>query len=159
MMHLPALTMTDQIRKMISAVGKFGLAVRGIYGEGTEVLGNIYQLSNQITLGHSEEEIIRHLYKVTQQVLEHERAARERILAKDRLQLEDRIYRSYGILANAADDRDPRSDAAAFRCPPRHRPGDRHRHRTEDPSRAHGDDPTGASAKADGSRARCSRPG
>jgi len=101
MMHLPALTMTDQIRKMISAVGKFGLAVRGIYGEGTEVLGNIYQLSNQITLGHSEEEIIQHLYKVTQQVLEHERAARERILAKDRLQLEDRIYRSYGILANA----------------------------------------------------------
>ncbi|MBO2522021.1 MAG: protein arginine kinase [Clostridia bacterium] len=101
MMHLPALTMTDQIRKMIGAVSRFGLAVRGIYGEGTEVLGNIYQLSNQITLGHSEEEIIQHLQKVTMQVLEQERAARQRVLAQDRLRLEDRIYRSYGILANA----------------------------------------------------------
>jgi len=101
MMHLPALTMTDQIRKMIGAVNKFGLAVRGIYGEGTEVLGNIYQLSNQITLGHAEDDIIQHLHKVTMQVLEHERAARQAVLAKDRLKLEDRIYRSYGILANA----------------------------------------------------------
>ncbi len=75
--------------------------MRGIYGEGTEVLGNIYQLSNQITLGHAEEEIIQHLHKVTMQVLEQERAARQRILAQDRMQLEDRIYRSYGILANA----------------------------------------------------------
>ena len=75
--------------------------MRGIYGEGTEVLGNIYQLSNQITLGHAEDDIIQHLQNVTMQVLEHERAARQRILAKDRIQLEDRIYRSYGILANA----------------------------------------------------------
>ena len=82
MMHLPALTMTDQIQQVIGAVAKFGLAVRGIYGEGTEVLGNIYQLSNQITLGHTEEEIIHHLHKVTMQVLEQERSARQRIVAR-----------------------------------------------------------------------------
>lgn len=58
MMHLPALTLTGQIKRVIGAIGQFGLAVRGIYGEGTEVLGNIYQLSNQVTLGHSEREII-----------------------------------------------------------------------------------------------------
>lgn len=101
MMHLPALTMTDQVKRVIGAVTRFGLAVRGIYGEGTEVLGNIYQLSNQVTLGHAEEEIIEHLQSVAMQVLEQERSARETILAKGKLQLEDRIYRSYGILANA----------------------------------------------------------
>ena len=101
MLHLPALTMTDQIKRVIGAVSQVGLAVRGIYGEGTEVLGNIYQLSNQVTLGHSESEIIEHLYKVTMQVLEQERGARERILERGRIQLEDRVYRSYGILANA----------------------------------------------------------
>lgn len=101
MMHLPALTMTDQIKRVIGAVTKFGLAVRGIYGEGTEVLGNIYQLSNQVTLGHTEEEIIRHLHNVTMQVIEQERNARNRILSSGRISLEDRVYRSYGILANA----------------------------------------------------------
>lgn len=101
MLHLPALTLTDQIKRVIGAVSQFGLAVRGIYGEGTEVLGNIYQLSNQITLGHREEEIIEHLNNVTKRVLEQERAAREQLLAKGRMSIEDRIYRSYGILANA----------------------------------------------------------
>ena len=101
MVHLPALTMTDQIRRVVGAISQVGLAVRGIYGEGTDVLGNIYQLSNQITLGHSEEEIIAHLRNVTLQVLEQERSARERLLERGRLQLEDRVYRSYGILANA----------------------------------------------------------
>lgn len=101
MLHLPALTLTDQMKRVIGAVSQFGLAVRGIYGEGTEVLGNIYQLSNQVTLGHREEEIIEHLRNVTMRVLEQERAAREQLLAKGKKSIEDRIYRSYGILANA----------------------------------------------------------
>jgi protein arginine kinase len=65
MMHLPALSMTDQMKRVVGAVSQFGLAVRGIYGEGTDVLGNIYQMSNQVTLGHTEEEIIEHLLGVT----------------------------------------------------------------------------------------------
>lgn len=101
MVHLPALTISDQIKRVIGAIGQVGLAVRGIYGEGTEVLGNIYQISNQITLGHSEEEIVDHLRNVTMKVLEQERSAREHLLQRGRLQLEDRVYRSYGILANA----------------------------------------------------------
>lgn len=101
MVHLPALTMSDQIKRVIGAISQVGLAVRGIYGEGTEVLGNIYQLSNQITLGHSEEEITDHLRKVTLQVLDQERGAREKLMGIGRLQLEDRVFRSYGILANA----------------------------------------------------------
>lgn len=101
MVHLPALTMSEQIQRVVGAISQVGLAVRGIYGEGTEVLGNIYQLSNQITLGHSEEEIIDHLKKVTLQVLDQERAAREQLMARSRLHVEDRVFRSYGILANA----------------------------------------------------------
>jgi len=101
MVHLPALTMSDQIKRVMGAIAQVGLAVRGIYGEGTEVLGNIYQLSNQITLGHSEEEIVKHLRNVTMQILQQERSAREHLLQHNRLQLEDRVYRSYGILSHA----------------------------------------------------------
>lgn len=101
MMHLPALSMTDQMKKVIGAVTQFGLAVRGIYGEGTDVVGNIYQLSNQITLGHTEEEIIRHLHNVTMQVIDQERTARKKVLSEGRLTLEDRVFRSLGVLSNA----------------------------------------------------------
>lgn len=101
MLHLPALTMSNQIKRVIGAISQVGLAVRGIYGEGTEVLGNIYQMSNQITLGHAEDEIVNHLKDVTLRVIDQERGAREQLVKRERLQLEDRVYRSYGILANA----------------------------------------------------------
>ncbi len=101
MLHLPALTLSNQIKRVIGAISQVGLAVRGIYGEGTEVLGNIYQLSNQITLGHTEEEIVNHLKDVTMRVLDQERSAREQLVQRSRLHIEDRVYRSYGILANA----------------------------------------------------------
>lgn len=101
MIHLPALTMREQMQRVVAAVAQFGLVVRGLYGEGTEGVGNIYQLSNQVTLGHTEEEIIKHLVSVTRQVIDQERAARQHILAKDRYRLEDRVYRAYGILAHA----------------------------------------------------------
>ncbi|MDA8065150.1 MAG: protein arginine kinase [Thermaerobacter sp.] len=101
MMHLPALTMTNQASEVFGALAKLGLAVRGLYGEGTEVLGNLFQISNQITLGLGEEEIIHNLQGVTRQIIDHERAARELLLRENRLSLEDRVGRAYGILANA----------------------------------------------------------
>lgn len=101
MLHLPALSMTDQMKRVVGAVSQFGLAVRGIYGEGTDVLGNIYQMSNQVTLGQTEEEICEHLLGITRQIIEQERGAREHILKQSRTRLEDRIFRSYGLLKNA----------------------------------------------------------
>lgn len=101
MMHLPALVMTGQINRILTAVTQVGLAVRGLYGEGSEATGNLFQVSNQITLGQSEQEIIENLYQVAKQMIEHERAARGRLLADNRTRVEDRIRRSYGVLSQA----------------------------------------------------------
>lgn len=101
MMHLPALVLTQQINRILSAVTQVGLAVRGLYGEGSEALGNLFQVSNQITLGQSEEEIINNLYSVVKQIIEHEKAARQRLLNESAKRLEDRIFRSYGLLKHA----------------------------------------------------------
>lgn len=98
MMHLPALAMTKQINRMIPAINQLGLVVRGIYGEGSEAQGNIFQISNQITLGKSEEDIIGDLQSVVNQLIEHERNARSHIMKQSSTKLEDRIYRSYGVL-------------------------------------------------------------
>ncbi|GAA0434122.1 protein arginine kinase [Lentibacillus halophilus] len=99
MMHLPALAWTQQITRMIPAINQLGLVVRGIYGEGSEATGNIFQISNQITLGKSEEDIVEDLQSVARQLIEHERKARNRIMEQSGKRLEDRIYRSYGLLA------------------------------------------------------------
>jgi protein arginine kinase len=101
MVHLPALVMTKQMNRILPAINQLGLVVRGIYGEGSEALGNIFQISNQITLGRSEQEIIEDLGNVVKQLIDQERKARERMMESSRLMLEDKIYRSYGILANA----------------------------------------------------------
>ncbi|MFT9494117.1 protein arginine kinase [Anaerosolibacter sp.] len=101
MVHLPALTMTGYINRILQAASQIGLAVRGIYGEGTEFTGNIFQISNQLTLGRNEREIIANLKDVTLQIIQKERDARNTLLSSNRIQLEDRMYRSYGTLANA----------------------------------------------------------
>lgn len=101
MMHLPALSMTHQINRMTPAINQLGLVVRGIYGEGSEALGNIYQISNQITLGKSEEDIVEDLHSVVKQLIEQERKAREALMSRSGIQLEDRIFRSYGVLTNS----------------------------------------------------------
>ncbi|MHA6481191.1 protein arginine kinase [Paenibacillus sp. strain BS8-2] len=101
MMHLPALVLTQQINRILTAVTQVGLAVRGLYGEGSEALGNLFQISNQVTLGQSETEIIDNLHDVVRQIIEHERAARKRLLAESRLRTEDRVKRSFGILSHA----------------------------------------------------------
>ncbi|RDY68077.1 MULTISPECIES: protein arginine kinase [Halobacillus] len=101
MMHLPALSMTNQINRMTPAINQLGLVVRGIYGEGSEALGNIFQISNQITLGKSEEDIVEDLHSVVKQLIEQERKAREALMTRSSVQLEDRIFRSYGVLTNS----------------------------------------------------------
>ncbi|MDQ0091786.1 protein arginine kinase [Paenibacillus anaericanus] len=102
MMHLPALVLTGQINRILSAVSQVGLTVRGIYGEGSEAMGNLFQISNQITLGQSEDEIIENLYSVVLQIIDHEKTARETLLTESHLRMVDRVMRSYGILSHAA---------------------------------------------------------
>src|SRR5258706_6733394 len=98
MVHLPALVLSEQINHVIQAVNKIGLAVRGLYGEGTEALGNLFQISNQTTLGEKEEDIISRLNKVIEQILSHEVTARASLLQKRPVLLLDNIGRAYGIL-------------------------------------------------------------
>ncbi|ASS76955.1 protein arginine kinase [Tumebacillus algifaecis] len=101
MLHLPALVATGQINRVLSALGQVGLVVRGIHGEGTEAVGNLFQLSNQITLGQPEEEVIQSLESVAQKMIEHEIQARNYLLQESREDIEDRVARSFGILAYA----------------------------------------------------------
>ena len=101
MLHLPALVLSDQIGQILQAVSKIGLAVRGLYGEGTESLGNLYQISNQSTLGESEETIIRRLERVIAEVAVHESNAREKLLEDDPAMVADKIGRAYGTLRHA----------------------------------------------------------
>jgi len=101
MMHLPALTMTGQINALLESCGKLGLSVRGLYGENTEASGYLYQLSNQITLGKSERDIVMSMKSIANQVTEQERLMRNELMKKNGLQMEDRIMRSYGILKYA----------------------------------------------------------
>ncbi len=101
MLHLPGLSMTDNIEKLLGGVGKFGLAVRGIFGEGSEVEGSIFQLSNQVTLGVSEQDIIENLYSISRQVIEKEKEARENLLKSGEYEIKDRIMRAFGILKYA----------------------------------------------------------
>ncbi|MCU9615258.1 protein arginine kinase [Caldibacillus lycopersici] len=101
MVHLPGLVMTQQMSQLIPSINQLGLVVRGIYGEGSEALGNIFQISNQVTLGKSEQDIILDLTSVVEQIIEQEKSAREVLAKTSGLQLEDRVYRSLGILTNS----------------------------------------------------------
>ncbi len=101
MLHLPGLVMSEQMNKIINSVNKIGLAVRGLHGEGTEAMGNLFQVSNQTTLGETEEEIIERLDKVIQTVIEHERNARTLLLQRKPVTLLDQIGRAYGVLSHA----------------------------------------------------------
>lgn len=101
MLHLPALTASGMIRDVFTAVSKLSLTVRGLYGEGTEAAGNIFQLSNQVTLGQSEEDIIGNLVSVTRQVINRERMARRHFYRQKPAVLRDRVSRAYGTLCYA----------------------------------------------------------
>ncbi len=101
MLHLPALVLDDQITPIIKAVNKLGLAVRGLYGEGTEALGNLFQISNQMTLGESETEIVDKLTKVIGQVIEHEENARQKMVEDKGRTVADQVGRAYGIMMHS----------------------------------------------------------
>lgn len=101
MLHLPGLALSGQLSTVLGTIAKVGVAVRGLYGEGSESQGNIFQISNQTTLGQSEDEIVEALNKITLQVIEQELDTRQTLLERDRLALTDKVWRAYGILANA----------------------------------------------------------
>ncbi|RJQ12045.1 MAG: protein arginine kinase [Bacillota bacterium] len=98
MVHLPVLVINNQAGRVLSTVVKLGFLVRGLYGEGTEALGNIFQVSNQVTLGQAEEEIVQNLRSVVLQVIGQERQLRRAIVADMREQIEDKVGRAYGTL-------------------------------------------------------------
>jgi len=101
MMHLAGLRLIDEVEQVIKGLDKMGLAVRGLLGEGTEAYGNMFQISNQSTLGESEENLIGHLMEVASEVAEHERNARERLIQERRTHLLDQIGRAFGLLFHA----------------------------------------------------------
>ena len=101
MLHLPALVMTRQINRVLAAISKLSFTTRGLYGEGTQASGNFFQISNQVSLGHSENEIIENINSLIRQIIEQESQAREVMLVQNRALLEDRINRSFGILKSA----------------------------------------------------------
>jgi len=101
MLHLPALVMTSQIEKVFRSLHKISLAVRGLYGEGSQAMGDFYQISNQITLGKSEEELIASVAEVAPMLIDYERKARKHLVEGDRNALHDRVSRAYGVLCTA----------------------------------------------------------
>ena len=101
MLHLPALASTKYIKRVFDITNTIGLTVRGLYGEGTEAEGDIYQISNQITTGRTELEIIGDLERITKQVMDKEIKTREYLMAKQRTRTEDVIFRALGILSSA----------------------------------------------------------
>ena len=101
MLHLPALVMTRQIEKVFHAVSKINLAVRGLYGEGTQASGDFYQISNQLTLGKTEGEIIATIESVIPKIVEYERTVRETLIENKREVVEDKVWRAYGMLQNS----------------------------------------------------------
>ena len=101
MLHLPGLVLMSEMNPIIKGMGKIGLAVRGLWGEGTEASGNMFQISNQITLGEKETDIIANLEQIVQEVVEHEKNARIRLMQEREMLVRDHVGRAYGILTNA----------------------------------------------------------
>jgi len=100
-MHLPGLVLTKEIGKVLQGLGQVGLTFRGLYGEGSEVVGNFFQVSNQTTLGKTEEDLVDHLDKIVRQVIQYELQARQVLLRDARAGTEDKIWRAYGLLRYA----------------------------------------------------------
>ena len=101
LMHLPALVMNEEINKVLQALNKIGMVARGLYGEGTKVMGDLFQISNQVTLGPNEEGIIDNLKRVVKQVIDYEIEGRKALFKENKGKVMDVIYRAYGVLVNA----------------------------------------------------------
>ena len=101
MLHLPGLVLMEEMDPVINGISKIGLAVRGMWGEGTEAAGNMFQISNQFTLGRRESEIIGHLEQIVMELIEHENNARARLMNEKKLLVKDHVERAYGVLSKA----------------------------------------------------------
>ena len=101
MLHLPALSITNQLEKILLSISEIGVAVRGVYGEGTKSMGNLYQISNQGTLGASEETLVERIKQISLQLVKKENTVRRVLLKYSKIFLENEVYRAYGILKNA----------------------------------------------------------
>jgi len=102
MLHLPALKLTGEMERVLKAAKDMNLAVRGLFGEGTEATGDFFQVSNQVTIGRSEKEIVDEFKdQVVPRIVEYERLARQALLDEKPRAVDDRVFRSYGILQNA----------------------------------------------------------
>ncbi len=101
MLHLPALVMLNQINRVLAAIAKLSFTTRGFYGEGTQAAGNFFQISNQVSMGQSEEDLVGNINGLIGQIIEQETQAREALLAREKAMLEDRVHRSFGILRSA----------------------------------------------------------
>ena len=101
MLHLPALRLTKEIQKVFQALQKISLAVRGLYGEGSQAMGDFYQISNQVTLGKSEQQLIDDVKDVIPNIIQYERRVRNALIKENRQELHDQVSRAYGILKNA----------------------------------------------------------
>jgi len=101
MLHLPALVLTRQIEKVFRSLHKINLVVRGLYGEGSQAMGDFYQISNQVTLGRSETELTQQIQEVVPVIIDYERQARDFLVRESHQNLHDRVSRAYGILRNA----------------------------------------------------------
>ena len=101
MLHLPALVMTRQINRVLAAISKLSFTTRGLYGEGTQASGNFFQVSNQVSLGHSEDEILEGINGLIRQIIEQENQARDALRSQNKALLEDRISRSFALIKSA----------------------------------------------------------
>jgi protein arginine kinase len=101
LMHLPGLVLTQEIAKVLQGIAQVGLTFRGLYGEGSEVVGNFFQLSNQTTLGKSEDDLIDHLQRTVQKVVQYEMQAREVLRRDAPAVIQDKVWRAYGLLRYA----------------------------------------------------------
>ncbi|MDD3088337.1 MAG: protein arginine kinase [Candidatus Omnitrophica bacterium] len=101
MLHLPAMVMASQVESLYEAISKLGLTMRGFYGEGTEALGDFFQISNQVALGSSEMDILDNLERIVQKIIASEESTREEFLKKKKEEFEDRVFRSFGTLKSA----------------------------------------------------------
>ena len=124
MLHLPALVLTNEIKKVFQALQKISLAVRGLYGEGSQAMGDFYQISNQITLGKSEEQLINEIRDVVPNIISYERRVRDELVKNNRQGLHDKVSRAYGTLKNAQIDQLRRDDAPAVERADGHQPRD-----------------------------------
>lgn len=101
LIHLPALVLTDDMERVLQGLGQLSFTVRGVYGEGSSAAGNLFQISNQSTLGSSEESILDELIRITQQLVDYERDAQASLHAEARGQMEDKVWRAIGLLSHA----------------------------------------------------------